>query len=97
VKGSRRVNELKGDVLAYAKDKALGHPAQKPVPLLVDLLRRSARPGDRVLDPFAGSGSTIEACHELKLTCTAVELDPSAYGIAIKRLQGLSALDQGLF
>jgi len=97
VKGKKKVTAIREDVLKYGRDAALGHPAQKPVPLLIDLLRRSAAPGDRVLDPFAGSGSTVEAAHELKLTCTAIEKDPSAYGIAVKRLQSLSAFDQGLF
>lgn len=96
VKGDRAVNSVKPDVLAYGKDPALGHPAQKPVPLLIDLLSRSARPGDRVFDPCAGSGATIEACHELKLTCTALEKIPAAYGIAVKRLQGLQELEKEL-
>ena len=97
VKGGRKVNHLKGDVLEYGKDKSVGHPAQKPVPLLVDLLRRSARPGDSVFDPFAGSFATVEAAHELKLSCTALERDASAYGIGVKRVGTLSAFDEGLF
>lgn len=97
VKGERKVNHLKGDVLEYRRDQAVGHPAQKPVPLLIDLLGRSARPGDRVFDPFAGSGATVEACHELKLTCVAIERDVGAYGIAVKRVQSLSAFDESLF
>lgn len=96
-KGGRKTNHLAGDVLTYKRDASLGHPAQKPVALLVDLLRRSARPGDTVFDGFAGSGATIEACNELKLTCVAVEGDASSYGIAAKRLKGLSAFDEGLF
>lgn len=94
VKGERQANIIAPDVLTHRKDAALGHPAQKPVPLLLDLLRRSARPGDRVLDPFMGSGSTIEACHELKLAATGLELDPSAYGIAVKRLQNLGEMEK---
>lgn len=97
VKGGKKVNALKGDVIEARKDSARGHPAQKPVALLTELLRRSAKPGDRVLDPFAGSGSTLEACHELKLTCTAIEQDPGAFGIAAKLLASLSAYDEGLF
>ena len=63
---------------------------------LADLLRRSARPGDTVLDPFAGSFSTVEACHELKLSCTAVERNASAYGIGVKRVGMLAELERGL-
>ena len=86
-KGERNVTQMKRDVLEYRRDAAVGHPAQKPIALLVDLLRRSARPGDRVLDPFMGSGSTVLACQELKLACTGIELDEAAYGIAAKRLK----------
>ena len=37
------------------------HPTQKPVELLASLIRYSCPPGGTVLDPFAGSGSTLEA------------------------------------
>lgn len=89
VKGEKRVTGVYGDVLAYRKDAGLGHPAQKPVGLLVDLLKRSARPGSKVLDTFGGSGSTVEACHQLQLACTMLERDPAHFGIAVKRVNGL--------
>lgn len=38
------------------------HPAQKPVPLLAALLLGFTQPGDIIVDPFCGSGSTGEAC-----------------------------------
>ena len=97
VRGDRKVTAVREDVLKYGRDASVGHPAQKPVPLLIDLLKRVAMPGDRVLDPFAGSGSTIEACHELKLSCTALEQDPAAYGIAVGRLKSLAAFEPALF
>lgn len=86
VKGKRPVTRLYGDVLSYPSDTNLGHPAQKPVALLADLLRRSVRPGETVLDPFAGSGSIFAAAHELKVKATGIELDEAAFGIASKRL-----------
>lgn len=96
-KGDRKVTSVQGDVIECRKDTAVGHPAQKPVALLENLLRRSLRPGDRVLDPFAGSGSTVEAAHNLRLACTALERDPLHYGTAVKRLKALSAADPELF
>jgi len=48
------------------------HMTQKPVPLLRDLLG-IVPAGGRVLDPFAGSGSTLQACREMKLAGTAIE------------------------
>ena len=91
VKGGLKTTALKGDVLEYRKDSALGHPAQKPVALLSDLLRRSARPGMTVLDPFGGSGPLLAAAHDLKLSATVLEMDPAAYAIAAKRLQALTS------
>lgn len=45
-------------------DRRRSHPQQKPVDLLRWLIRSYSKPGDLVLDPFAGSGSTGEAAHE---------------------------------
>jgi DNA modification methylase/ParB-like chromosome segregation protein Spo0J len=97
VKGGKKVRALKGDVLEFPKDRDVAHQAAKPVALLEELLRRSASPGDRVLDPFMGSGSTVLACHTHKLPCVGLELDLSSFGLAVKRVSALSAYDEGLF
>jgi len=89
VKGEKTVNKLYGDVLTYGSDENLGHPAQKPVALYTDLLRRSVRPGDVVLDPFCGSGPIFPAAHEFKCRAIGIELDDSAYGISVRRLDSL--------
>lgn len=91
VKGKRPVMKMGGDVLDFPPDANLGHAAQKPVALFQELLSRSCRPGDTVLDPFMGSGPILAAAHALKLRATGVELDQASYGIAVKRLEGLSA------
>jgi|HubBroStandDraft_4_1064222.scaffolds.fasta_scaffold06033_1 ParB/RepB/Spo0J family partition protein len=89
VKGGRPVTRLYGDVITSANDPNLGHPAQKPVAVLSDLLLRSVRPGDTVLDPFAGSGSIFPAAHQHKCRATGIEIDEAAYGIAANRLKEL--------
>lgn len=91
IKGDRRVNKLYPDVITCAADPNIGHPAQKPVALYEDLLRRSARPGDLVFDPFAGSGPIFPAANELKCTAVGVELDPAAYALCISRIRELTA------
>lgn len=89
VKGDKQVTKLYSDVLVYPSEDNLGHPAQKPVALYRDLLIRSIRPGDSVLDPFCGSGPIFPAAHELKVKATGIEQDAAAAGIAAKRLEGL--------
>lgn len=47
------------------KSERTSHPTQKPVALLEYILTALTNPGDLVLDPFAGSASTLVACHRL--------------------------------
>jgi DNA modification methylase len=60
------------------------HPTTKPVALIEAMLKNSSRRSDVVLDPFAGSGSTVIACERLGRRCFAVELEP-AYCDVIRR------------
>jgi DNA modification methylase len=53
------------------------HPTIKPVELIRSQLANSLRPGDGVLDPFAGSGSTLIAAELLGARALLVELDPA--------------------
>ena len=53
------------------------HPTQKPLGLMVELLEAFTDFGESVLDPYAGSGTTLLACHQLGRTCVAVEQLPS--------------------
>lgn len=86
VKGKRPVTRIYPDVIETKGDPNLGHGAQKPVELYLNLLKRSVRPGDSVLDCFGGTGTVVVAAHELKCRATYIELDPVYYGIALKRV-----------
>ncbi len=90
-KGKKKVTAIRPDVMTYTRDAAVGHFAQKPVQLLMDLLKRSAVPGDKVADFFAGSGSTLEACWNMKLECDAFEVSETHYATAAARLNRLLA------
>ncbi|KAG8174666.1 hypothetical protein JTE90_027137 [Oedothorax gibbosus] len=52
------------------------HPTMKPVELMERAIVNSSRPGDIVLDPFSGSGSTLIACERTGRICRTIELDP---------------------
>ena len=57
----------------------------KPVALVERALQNSTSPQQVVLDPFAGSGSTIIAAEQLGRRCYAMEIDPRYVAVAIKR------------
>src|SRR6478736_1446405 len=59
------------------------HAAQKPVDLLARLIECSTLPGDFVLDPCCGSGSTLVAAKRLKRTGLGIEIDDTFYNTAM--------------
>jgi site-specific DNA-methyltransferase (adenine-specific) len=61
------------------------HPTMKPVELVERAVRNSSLPGERVLDMFAGSGTTLIAAERAERTCLAMELDPRYAQVAIER------------
>jgi DNA modification methylase/ParB-like chromosome segregation protein Spo0J len=90
VKGKRPVTAIYRDVFESTLERDTdGHGAAKPVEAYVDLLKRSCRPGDNVLDCFAGTGTILAAAAQLQLRATAVELDPAFYGQCLRRLETL--------
>jgi site-specific DNA-methyltransferase (adenine-specific) len=62
------------------------HPTQKPLGILRPLIQYSARTGDVVLDPFAGSASTLVAARELGRRAIGIELDETYCERAVERL-----------
>lgn len=62
------------------------HPHEKPTALLSELIRFSTDPGDFIVDPFGGSGSTVRAARETGRSAVAIELDQTNWEIANNRL-----------
>lgn len=62
------------------------HPHEKPTALLSELIRFSTNPGDFIVDPFGGSGSTVRAARALGRSAVAIELDDKNFSIANSRL-----------
>ena len=75
-------------VLRFAADRKKLHPTQKPVALFEWLVRTYTEPGQVVLDPCAGSGTTGVACQEAGRRWVLVEQEPKYCQIAAERLGG---------
>ena len=63
------------------------HPTQKPEKLLAKIILASTDPGDLILDPFAGSGTTAVTAKKLGRNFVAIEADESYCLLAQKRLE----------
>lgn len=61
------------------------HPTQKPLEIVERMVRASCPRGGVVLDPFAGSGTTVEACINNDRRFIAFELNPRYYDIILRR------------
>ncbi len=68
-----------------------GYPTQKPLPILERIIRASSRPGDMVLDFFAGSGTTGEAAARLGRRFTLADNNPEAIAVMRRRLAPYNA------
>jgi DNA modification methylase len=71
-------------------DELTAHPTVKPLPMVVDAIRDCSTRRGVVLDPFAGSGTTILAAEKTGRIARALELDPHYVDVAIGRWQSLS-------
>ncbi|AUM00555.1 DNA methylase N-4 [Rhodocyclaceae bacterium] len=77
-----------GDVWAIKKPQKNDlHPTMKPVELVERAIRNSSRPGDVVLDPFGGSGTTLIAAEKSGRVARLIELDPKYCDVIVRRWQ----------
>lgn len=65
----------------------LGYPTQKPVALLERIINASSKPGDTVLDPFCGCGTTVEAAERLGRNWVGIDVTHYAVTLIEKRLR----------
>jgi len=72
------------------------HPTVKPVSLVADALRDCSKRGALVLDPFAGSGTTIMAAERTGRRAAAMEIDPLYVDTAVRRWQLLTGQEASL-
>lgn len=73
------------NIMSFSREK-LGYPTQKPVALLERIINASSNPGDVVLDPFCGCGTTIAAAQQLGRTWIGIDITCLATTLIKNRL-----------
>lgn len=91
IKGHKNTTAIYPDVITSFADANTTHGAQKPVALYDNLLLRSVRPGDVILDSFAGSGTIFPAATGRKCKAVGLEMKPEYYAMCITRLRELAS------
>lgn len=81
-----------GLIKATERGQARVHPTQKPVALIRWLIEMFTEPGDLILDPYLGSGTTARACADTGRRCIGVEYSEDYCRIAVDRLAQMSLI-----
>ena len=66
------------------------HPTMKPIKLIARQVKNSSKIGEKVLDLFGGSGSTIITCEQLNRKCYTMEYDPVYVDVIIQRWENFT-------
>lgn len=79
-------NVFEHDAMRHGARGKNGHPTQKPIQLIERLVSWVCPYGETVLDPYCGSGTTLEACTLVGRRGIGIEIDPQYHSIAATRL-----------
>jgi DNA modification methylase len=84
----------------YCSAEREAHPTQKPEALLERIIKASSNPGDLVLDPFVGSGTTCRVAQVLERNWLGIDLNPEYIIMSQRRIEavfeGFDSLDPRL-
>lgn len=84
------------DAANHTKDGSF-HKCPKPLKLMTWLLENFTDPGDKVLDPVCGSGTTLKAAKQSNRDYLGIELDPEIVRQSLARLEGTQSPLPGLY
>jgi site-specific DNA-methyltransferase (adenine-specific) len=73
------------------QNMGINHPSPKPLELYKWIVHQTTRPGQTILDPFMGSGTTGVACVQTGRNFIGIEIDPKYYAIAERRIRAAQA------
>ena len=71
----------------YCSAERVEHPTQKPEALMERIIRASSNPGDLVLDPFVGSGTTSRVAAHLGRCWIGIDMNPDYIALARRRIE----------
>jgi len=77
----------------HRSEESLGHPTQKPLDVVIPFVLYSSNPGDLVVDPFCGTGTSLVAAKMYARRWIGVENDPQWLKVAQERLNSTAVLD----
>jgi DNA modification methylase len=75
------------DILPASGRESLGYPTQKPLALLERIVEASSNPGDVILDPFCGCGTTIHAALTKERRCIGIDVTHIAIQVILDRIK----------
>jgi len=85
-------NAYRSDVWVISPGKQQGHPAPFPEQLVENCLLLTTKPGDRVYDPFSGSGTSLLVAERLGRQSIGTEIDPGYVKLSMDRLSESSTV-----
>lgn len=86
-KGKRKLADLGIPDVLECKRVNKGYPTEKPISLLETLISQSSNPGEIVVDPFFGSGTTLIAAQNLKRNFLGCDISNAAHKYYLKRIE----------
>ena len=91
----KQLKEVTTDVFTYPRERGNRiHPTEKPIQLMKRLITLSSAPNEIVLDPFAGSASTLIAAAILNRRAIGFEIDKEFFDTALNRLHTYSVAEK---
>lgn len=95
-KGKYATNILRIPSLKGSSKEKIGHPSQKPIALINELILSSSRQNDWVLDPFLGSGTVAAAAQALDRKWIGIELDRDYAELSKRRIESTLDTHEGI-
>ncbi len=88
-----RFRDFEKGAVVISETKDSSHPGRKPSGLLIWLMEMVTEPGDLVIDPFLGSGTTLFAAQAIGRVCHGCEINPTYCSEILARWQALTGED----